>query len=62
MMIMKKNFFLTYTSTREKKKRYCNSFSFIIAYCGDVKQQDRAANGPFGLQVNQPPRGDENMS
>ena len=37
---------------------YC---SIIIAYSGGVQQQERAENGPFDLQVKQPPVEDKNM-
>ena len=35
------------------------SHSIIVAFSGGAKQQGRTANGPFGLQVKQPPKGDE---
>ena len=51
-----------YTPTSEKKKNSTAMINSIIVACsGGVKLQGRAANGPFGFHVKQPPKGDENM-
>ena len=55
-------FFCVHTPKREKENNIGITSSIINAYSGGVKQQGRAANGPFGLQVKQPPRGDENVA
>ena len=53
--------FCEHTHKREKENNIAISNSIIVAYSGSVKQQGRAANESFGLQVKQPPRRDENM-
>ena len=55
-------YFFAYTTTTKKKKDSITiSHSIIVAFSGGAKQQVRTANGPFGLQVKQPPKGDEKI-
>ena len=59
--MMKIILFCEHTHKRKKENNIAITNSIIIACSGAVKQQGRAANGPFGLHVKQPPREDENM-
>ena len=54
------HFFCTPTSEKSKNSSAIIN-SVIVAYSGGVREQGRAANEPFNLQVKQSPRGDENM-
>ena len=52
--------FFAFTPTSEKKKNsIAITNSITVTYSGGVKQHGRVANG---LQVKQPPRGDENIT
>ena len=54
-------FLRAHPQAKKKTDSIAISHSIIFAFSGDAKQQRRTANGPFGLQVKQPPKGDEKM-
>ena len=54
-------FLRTHPQAKKKTDSIAISHSIIVAFSGGAKQQGRTANGPFGLQVKQPPKGGQKM-